>query len=288
VIWKTRVDPPEQFGFCSNDASIDCGTDADCGASNTCTTKPFYHDFGFLNGPIPVEVPDGLGTKTILISGSKNGTLYALNEADGSIAWTNAVLPKPISPGFAGFGLFNGPLAVADGRVHAALYELIPDRVCDLDHSQGCNDDSDCTTGTCLPLPDHLQAFDATDGSVLWTDDIGFAWSGVGAANGVVYSGTNAAAEFYAYNAATGVRLATFPIPVQSTSVARVDGDTLYIGYGIGGTGGVRAYEIGAPPVPALSGWVGLFLAGLLAGSAALVLRRRAAGAFAPARGRPR
>ncbi len=289
VVWKTRVDPPEQFGSCSNDASIDCGTDADCGASNTCTTKMFYHDFGFLNGPIPVEVPDGLGTKTILISGSKNGTLYALNETNGSVAWTNAVQPKPITPGFAAFGLFNGPLAVAGGRVHAALYQLSPNRVCDLDHTQGCNDDGDCTAGTCLPLPDHLQTFDATDGSTLWTDEIGVAWSGVGAANGVVSSGTNVSAEFYAYSAATGVRLATFPIPAPSVSVARVDGDTLYVGYGLGVSGGVRAYEVGPPPIPALSGWVGLLLGGLLAASAALVLRRRAAAlALVPQRGHRR
>jgi outer membrane protein assembly factor BamB len=30
VIWKTRVDAPEQFGFCSNNSAVDCGTDADC------------------------------------------------------------------------------------------------------------------------------------------------------------------------------------------------------------------------------------------------------------------
>lgn len=275
VVWKTRVDAPEQFGACSNDASIDCGTDADCGASNTCITKANYHDFGFLNGPIPVEVPDGMGTKTILVSGSKNGTLYALNEIDGTFAWTNEVRPKPISPGFAGFGLFNGPVKVVNGRVHAALYQLIPSRVCDNDNAQGCNDDTDCPGGSCLPVPEHLQAFDVTDGSVLWTDEIGISWSGVGAANGVVYAGTQAATEFYAYNAATGARLATFPLPANTTSVATVDGDSLYIGYGGFGAGGLRAYELGAPPVPGLSAWMGLLLAALLATSAALVLRRR-------------
>lgn len=287
VDWKTRVDAPEQFGSCSNDASIDCGTDADCGASNTCNTKANYHDFGFLNGPTPVEVPDGMGTKTILVSGSKNGTLYALNETNGTIAWTNAVQPKPISPGFAGFGLFNGPVAVADGRVHAALYQLIPARVCDNDNAQGCTDDTDCPGGTCPPAPEHFQAFDVTDGSVLWTDEIGTSWSGVGAANGVAYTGTQQANEFYAYNAATGARLATFPLPANTTSKATVDGDSLYIGYGVFAAGGVRAYELAPPPVPALSTWMSLLLAAVLAMSAGLVLRRRAR-AWAPARSRRR
>ena len=56
-------------------------------------------------------------------------------------------------------------------------------------------------------------------------------------------AGTNAAAEFYAYNAASGARIATFPLPAITSSRASVDGRSLYIGYGIfGSTGGVRAY----------------------------------------------
>ena len=33
--WITRVDAPEQFGGCSGDMSVDCGTDADCTARFT-------------------------------------------------------------------------------------------------------------------------------------------------------------------------------------------------------------------------------------------------------------
>lgn len=220
--WIRRVDPPEQFGFCDVDPSIDCGSDASCGGG-TCTPKPFYHDFGFLNGPHLVEVDDGMGgLRTLVISGSKNGTLYALDEADGSIAWTHEVQPKPVSPGFAGFGLFNGGMAVADGRIHAALYQFSP---------------------PLLPAPDHLMTFDARDGSLLWSDEIGVSWGHVGVSNGVVFVGTNVAGQLYAYDAASGARLASFPLPAPTVTPPQVDGTSLYLGYGLGGpVGGVRAY----------------------------------------------
>jgi outer membrane protein assembly factor BamB len=194
-----------------------------CGDAGPCRTKAFYHDFGFVNGPIPIEVPDGGGgTKTLLVSGSKNGTLYALNEADGSIAWENAVLPKPQTPGFAGFGLFNGGLDVADGRIFAALYEFVP---------------------PINPEPPHLMAFDAADGSVLWGAEIGPSWGHVTVANGVVFTGTNGQAVLLAYDAETGARLAELPLPAITSSKPTVDGTSLFVGYGIfGGVGGVRAY----------------------------------------------
>ncbi|MFQ5514437.1 MAG: PQQ-binding-like beta-propeller repeat protein, partial [Myxococcota bacterium] len=223
VLWKNRVQPPEQFGACEDDPSIDCGTDADC-PSGVCKPKAFYHDFGFLNGPIPVEVDDGQGgTRALIVSGSKDGTLYALDDADGSILWTNQVLPTPVTPDFAGFGLFNGPLAFADGRFFAALYQFSPATV---------------------PAPDHLQAFDAVTGATVWTDDIGPAWAGTTASNGVVFVGTNASSEFFAYDAASGTRLTSFSLPATTVSRANIDGDALYIGYGLFGAGGVRAYRL--------------------------------------------
>ena len=241
VVWKTRVTPPEQLGFCSGDPNAaECGLCTDpnavsCSATpcavGSCTEKgPFsYHDFGFLNRPIPVDVMGG--TKTLIVSGNKDGTLYALNEPNGSIAWTNQVLPLPVSPDAAGFGLFTGPIAIADGRVHAALYGF-------LSFAPDPN----------APPDDHLQAFDVETGTTLWTDDIGGSWSGIGLAGGVVYAGTRVASEFYAYDAATGMRLATFPLPTTSVSQATVVGENLYIGYGIFGGGGVRAFSLGGGP----------------------------------------
>jgi outer membrane protein assembly factor BamB len=251
VVWKTRVTPPEQFGFCAADAAVECSTDAHCaGAGGACTLpKPNYHDFGFLNGPIPIGVPPG-GGAGILVSGSKDGTLYALHESTGQIAWTNEVQPVPVSPGFAGYGLFNGALAVVDGRIHAALNQLIPSRVCADDHRTGCTSDAGCSTGICLPRPEHLAAFSPTDGSLLWSDEIGPSWSSVAVGNGIVYAGTNVdtdpsgASEFYAYDAAGGTRLATFALPASSTARAAVGDDAVYVGYGVFGAGGVRALAL--------------------------------------------
>jgi len=221
--WITRVNPGEQFGICSNDNHIDCGTDAACGG-DMCTVKTFYHDFGFLNGPLLVQADDGLGgTKSLVISASKNGTLYALKDADGTTDWTNAVQPIPVSPAFAGFGLFNGGIGFADQRLHAALNQFTP---------------------PVLPAPKHLMAFSATTGASTWSDEIGTSWGSIAVANGIVFVGTNAASEFYAYDAASGTRLATFALPTTTSSGPSVVDGTLYIGYGIFAAGGVRAYGL--------------------------------------------
>ncbi len=256
VLWKNRVTPPEQFGFCANDTAVECSTDAHCMAvGGRCTNpKPAYHDFGFLNGPLRLEVPaDGGGTRTLIVSGSKNGTLYAFHEADGTIAWTNEIQPIPVSPGFAGFGLFNAPLTYAEGRLYAALYQLIPARVCDNNHAKGCTTDAVCGGGRCLPAPDHLMAFDPRDGTVVWSDDIGPSWSSVAVVNGVAYTGTQVKdgetneSDFFAYDAATGTRLATLRLPGPAVARAVVVGDTLIVGYGVSPPGGVQAFTLPDP-----------------------------------------
>ncbi len=259
VVWRNRVNAPEQFGTCRHqvdpnttiNTGVDCGVDADCTPGDTCVKKAAYHDFGFLNGPLQIDVPDGQGgTKTLIVSGSKNGTLYAFDEATGMIAWSNVVRATPISPGFAGFGLFNGAIAYENGRIFAALYFLGPPRVCSNDAQRGCTSDDQCENGgTCPPEPKHLMAFDATTGQTVWEDEIGRSWSHVAVANGVVYAGTQTvddvtdASSYYAYDAATGQRLATFPLPHASTARASIVGDTVYVGYGLS-EGGVLALSL--------------------------------------------
>lgn len=258
VIWKNRVQSPEQFSACDNDGSIDCRSDADCNGGS-CETKGAYHDFGFLNGPLLIDTSVGKGEEaTFVVSGSKDGTLYALSPNDGSIAWTNVVQPTPITPGFAGFGLFNGAIGYADQRIHAALNALIPPRVCENNHAMGCNSDAQCGDGICLPRPEHLAAFSPTDGALLWSDEIQPSWSSVGIANGLVFTGTNQVIEddegnavsyYYVYDAATGDRLNTFEIPAQSASGASIVDGTVYFGYGIfGDVGGVVALSLPESP----------------------------------------
>jgi len=254
TIWKNRVTPPEQFGYCVNDSSKDCSTDTHCataGVGGTCMNpKGFYHDFGFLNGPLRIEVP---GVGTLIVSGSKDGTLYAFDEATGDIAWTNEVQPIPVSPGFAGFGLFNGAIRFADGRIYAALNALIPARVCAGNHTMACTSDEACGAGgPCLPAPEHLQAFDAATGATVWTHEIGRSWSSVAVENGVVYAGTNDqkdddTSEFFTVDAATGTRLGTYAVPAPVVGRPVVHGDTVFVPFGTLstlGTGGVRAMAL--------------------------------------------
>ncbi len=217
TVWKRRVQPPEQFGICSNDGSIEFDVMRYVGGGS--------HDFGFLNGPLLVDADDGLGgMRRLVASGSKDGTLYAFDPADGSTVWTRAVVPTPVSPAFAGFGLFNGAVGFADQKFFAALYEQIP---------------------AALPEPDHLMAFSAVDGATAWSDDIGDSWGSIALAGGLLFTGTQDTTDFYVYDAATGTRLKTFSMPSNVNSGASIVGGTVYVGYGTyAGTGGVQAFAL--------------------------------------------
>jgi outer membrane protein assembly factor BamB len=223
LAWKRRLQPGEQFGYCSTDGS-DCATDATCGAG-TCTTKTLYHDFGFLNGPLLVDIDDGHGgTRNVVFAGGKEGTLYALDPATGSTVWTRVVLPPPVSPAYAGYGLFNAAIGFSNHRFFAGLNEFGPPVV---------------------PAPDHLQAFSAVDGSTIWHDDIGIGFGSMAIAGGLVFVGNQVTTEFFVYDAATGKRLKTFTVPANIASGASIVDGTVYVGYGVyGGEGGVRAFGL--------------------------------------------
>jgi outer membrane protein assembly factor BamB len=168
---------------------------------------------------------DGMsGTRELVVSGSKDGSLYARDPATGAAIWTRVVRPSPVTPNFAGFGLFDGAVGFANDRFFAALDDFAP--------------------GLAMP-PKHLQAFSAVDGSMAWEDEIGASFSGVGIGNGLVAMGTLAASNLYVYDATTGVRLKTLALP-NTTSVGPsiVDG-TMYVGYGLGGpVGGLAAFGL--------------------------------------------
>ncbi len=250
VVWKNRVVPPEQFGACVNNQAIDCRTAADCGGA-ACQRKRLYHDFGFLNGPLLATVDDGAGgTRPLVVSGAKHGTLYAFNPDSGAIVWDHAVLPIPVTPFIAGYGLFNGAIAFAEQRIHAALYEMVP---------------------AANPPPDRLMAFGAGDGTPLWSDDIGASWSSVTVANGLVFAGNLATVSvcaddesvtctssadcgggtcderspIFIYDAATGARLKEILLPAISVGGASTVDGRVYIPYGATGPeGGIVAFEL--------------------------------------------
>jgi outer membrane protein assembly factor BamB len=221
--WIQRVSPREQFNYCVANGD-DCRTSADCPGGGACNVKRAYHDFGFLNGPHWINALDPTGYfRPLVVSGSKNGSLYAFHAETGASVWTRQVLPAPVSPAFAGYGLFNAAIAYSDRKFYAALYEFVP-----------------ATT----PPPPHLMVFSEIDGSTVWSDEIGRSWSSPTVSGRVVYVGTQASPVLYSYDAKTGVRLGTYPLPQTSTSRGVVSAGHLYIGYGISATGGVRAYRI--------------------------------------------
>ena len=183
-----------------------------------------YHDYGFLNGPILTDIDDGLGgTTSIVVAGSKDGTLYAVDADSGAAVWTNELAP---APAFGEFGLFNAAVGYADGSFYAALFSF----------------------SNWPPSNDHLYSFNATDGTTNWSDQIGGSWGDAAVVNGVLYVGTQAAGEFYAYDAASGVRLHTIPVPAGTvTGGAAVDNGVLFVPYGTAlgsGGGGVIAFEL--------------------------------------------
>ena len=182
----------------------------------------FYHDFGFLNGPLLVDASDGQGgTRRLVLGPSKDGTIYALDPATGALVWSYTLVPNPV---FAGYGLFNAATAWANDTLYAALYETI------------------------IPAwpetNDHLFAFAGLDGTPRWSAQIGPSWSPVAVANGLVFAGALAAKEYYVHDAATGARLNTIQMPEEVSSGASVVDGVVYVGYGLG-SGGVVA--IGLP-----------------------------------------
>ncbi|MET0343859.1 MAG: PQQ-binding-like beta-propeller repeat protein [Polyangiales bacterium] len=219
--WIRHFSKNEQFNFCSVSGK-ECRTVADCDAGQTCTKKPAYYDFGFINGPLVVDASDGAGGKrTLVVSGNKSGALHALRAEDGAPVWTNQVVPTPVSPRFAGFGTFNGAIAHHDGRFVAALYDM-PGVV----------------------LPKHAMAFSEIDGAIAWSDAIGKSWGSVSASDGVAFMGTQSAPALYAYDVKTGQRLGTFPLPANTAGAPAIEGKDIFVGYGLGPAGGIRAYRI--------------------------------------------
>jgi outer membrane protein assembly factor BamB len=173
---------------------------------------PFYHDFGFLNGPLLVDASDGSGgTRRLVVGPSKDGTVYAVDPVTGALVWSESLVANG---SFAGFGLFNAAAAWANDTLYTSLYETI---IPDWPESN-----------------DHLYAFAGLDGTPRWSAQIGKSWAAVTYANGLLFVGTTVAAEYYVYDAASGTRLNTVTIPSPTSSGAAIVDGVAYVGYGSG------------------------------------------------------
>ena len=272
-LWRYKTVPDR---VCRNDTRVTCATDADCGGAPCvpgvgggvtatvavdpsgetvymgavgCYTQPSignsdslfsldaatgaahwiyrtesieqykergaYHDFGFLNGPLLVDASDGAGgTRRLVVGPSKDGTIYAVDPTTGTLVWSYSLVPNG---SFAGFGLFNAAAAWANDTLYASLYQTI--------------------VPAWPATNDHLYAFSGVDGTPRWSAQIGPSWTPVALANGLLFVGTIGVKEYYVYDAATGARLKTIPMPAAVLSGASVVDGVIYVGF----TGGVAA-----------------------------------------------
>jgi outer membrane protein assembly factor BamB len=170
---------------------------------------PPYHDYGFLNGPLLIEGGIG-GTQQLAVAGSKDGTLYALDQATGVPAWTRSLIP---APDFAGFGLFNGAIGFTNHKLLSTLFEV-------------SNPASAWPAGN-----DHFFGFNDLDGSTAWSTQIGSSWGSVGVANGIVFAGTQASTNFYINDANTGASLKVVAMPGNVAGGATVVDGLVYVPY---------------------------------------------------------
>ncbi len=239
VRWKNRVRAPEQFGFCPDENSAECGSDGDC-AQGACRAKGVFHDFGFLNGPLYIGAQESGTGKGLIVSGSKDGSIYAVDADTGARVWTNEVVPTPVSPGFAAWGLFNGAIAYANGHIYAGLHDVAPSR-----------------------NPDHLQAFRISDGQTVWKQPFDWTWGDSSVANGIMFigdCGNNTtckpacdreecpAGSYFVIDAADGRVMKRFGVPAPVAGGAAIVGGVVYAPYGLSGRiGGVTAYAVACP-----------------------------------------
>jgi len=187
---------------------------------------PFYNDFGFLNGPLLVDASDGAGgTRPLVLGPSKDGTVYALDPATGSLVWSRSLIPDP---DFAGFGLFNAATAWANDTLYAAL-------------------DGATFRPRWPSTNDHLYAFAGRDGATRWSAQIGPSWSPVAIANGLLFTGANNVQEYYVHDAATGARLNTLQVPGSVASGASIVDGVVYVGYWQGANDAAGVLALGLP-----------------------------------------
>ncbi len=226
IAWASRMAPREQFGHCASDDSIECGSDVACPPGDVCVPHTgggsllAFRDFGFVAGPLLVDADDGVGgSLSLVVSGAKEGVAYALDEATGSLVWSNQIF---VEPAHGGQGHFSGGIAAGDGRLYAALGSFFV-----------------------FPAPPFQQiALSTSDGSTAWTKSLGATYSATGIADGVVFSGSPPG--LVAQDPSTGAVLAQLdlPAPVQSAPVI-VDG-MVYVGWGswLDDTGGITAFKL--------------------------------------------
>ena len=228
---RRGVEPPEQFGACADDGSIDCRSSADCAfVTGPCNAEGLLPRLRLPERPARRAMPTTVssGTRELVVSGSKDGSLYARDPTDGAEVWTRAVRADAGDAGLRGLrslqrraSASRRPLLRGAQRLHAAA------RVA-------------------AQAPDGVQRRRRLDG-VGGRDRrvVGQRRRSAAASSSMGTHATNALYVYDADDRRAARRRSRCPTTVTS-GPSIVDG-TIYVGYGIfGPTGGVRAFAL--PP----------------------------------------
>ena len=224
IVWSTRVISREQWGHCEADPAAECKRDVECPVGVCISHKggggpAAYRDFGFINGPLLIDVPDGSGgERTLVVSGAKEGVAYALDAETGAIVWTNRIVAEPVH-GVQGH--FSGGLSTDGERIYAALWSFLQ-----------------------VAPPFQQMAMNASDGGLAWTKSLGATYSGTGVAEDVVLSGSPPG--LVAQDAVSGDVLAQLPLPARVQSAPIVVDGMVYVGWGywLTKSGGLTAFRV--------------------------------------------
>lgn len=202
--------------------------------------EPNLRDVDF--GATPNLFTDADGRR-ILGIGNKDAHYYALDPLTGELLWeTEVAEPGNVQENFA-IGGFIGSTAASEGRVFG---------------------------GTAIGGPPYYHALDGATGEILWQGAQGPTYAASAVTNGVVLHGA-LDNVLRAYDAETGVPLASLPLMGPISSAPAVVGNQVFVGSGtsssdacakeapgselcflffdevLGGTGGVHALQVLAP-----------------------------------------
>jgi len=236
----------------------------------------FSGDYDFGNGAMLWEIDGPKGRQEVVGAGQKSGDVWALDRDTGKILWK-----QNVGPGGPGGGMEMGS-AVDGKRIYVGQsnakqpgHKILPYKLPSGEEiKHGSYAALDAATGKILwwvPAPNGVR-FPATDNLCTSQGDRAdcmgaFARGPVSAANGVMYAcSTEPEGHMYAFDAATGKTLWTYPSGARCESgAAIIDGTVYWVGgqqlhaFAVGPKPGGNNIAAASAPKMNRSVWDGLF-----------------------------
>jgi len=258
-LWRRATVPAR---VCNADTTIACTVDGDC-PGGTCVDGK--------GGGVTASVAVSKDGETVYMASvgcytfpsiGNSDAIFALDAATGAVDWvhrTHGVEQFADGPPYHDYGFLNGPTLIEGQDGLGGTRSLVVGASKDgslyaLDRATG----APVWTRVLVPAPDFAgfglfngavgyhdhRFFDDEAGATVWSDQIGESWGSMAIGGGLLFVGANGVTENYVYDIATGMRLNTLALPTGSTSGAAIVDGTVYVGFGLGGPGGVRAFGL--------------------------------------------